>query len=184
MGISKEIVKSCIKGKRDAQKQLYHMFADKMYGVCLRYAKNEDDAKDILQDGFIKVFANLKKYSFKGSFEGWVRRIIVNTALERFRDKKYLFAVNNECKIENFDKEYNHIIEDIAVNDIFNMVNTLSPQYKTVFNLYVVEGYSHKEIAKMLNIKEGTSKSNLSRARELLQKRIKYQNKESISISY
>ncbi len=184
MEISKEIIKSCIKGKRDAQKKLYQMYADKMYGVCLRYADDKDDANDILQDGFIKVFSNIKKYSFKGSFEGWIRRIIVNTALERFRDKNYLFAVNNECKIENFDCEYNHVIEEISVKDIFNIINTLTPQYKTVFNLYVIEGYSHKEIADLLNIKEGTSKSNLSRAREILQKKVTQNNRIKVSSVY
>ena len=168
-----DIIKACIKGNRKAQKQLYQMFSDKMYGLCLRYAKDKDEAKDILQDGFIKVFLNLKQFNNKGSFEGWIRRIIVNTALERFRDKNYLFAVNMENNYDAGDYEYDHILSEIAANDLLKLVQELSPQYRTVFNLYAVEGYSHKEICKMLNIKEGTSKSNLSRAREILKEKIK-----------
>ncbi|HKL09732.1 MAG TPA: RNA polymerase sigma factor [Bacteroidales bacterium] len=168
-----EIVKACIKGNRKAQKQLYQLFADKMFGVCMRYADDVDEAKDILQDGFIKVFMNLEQFNHKGSFEGWVRRIMVNTALEKFRDKNYLFAVNMEQGYESRDKEYDHILSELAAKDLLKMVQELSPQYRMVFNLYAIEGYSHKEICEMLNIKEGTSKSNLSRAREILKEKIK-----------
>ncbi len=168
-----EIIKACIKGDRKAQKQLYQMFADKMFGVCLRYADSIDEAKDILQDGFIKVFINLKQFNHKGSFEGWIRRIMVNTALEKFRDKSYLFAVNMEQGYESRDKEYDHILTEIAANDLLELIQELSPQYRMVFNLYAIEGYSHKEICEMLNIKEGTSKSNLSRAREILKEKVK-----------
>jgi len=168
-----EIVKACIKGNRKAQKQLYQLFADKMFGVCMRYADDVDEAKDILQDGFIKVFMTLEQFNHKGSFEGWVRRIMVNTALEKFRDKNYLFAVNMEQGYESRDKEYDHILSELAAKDLLKMVQELSPQYRMVFNLYAIEGYSHKEICEMLNIKEGTSKSNLSRAREILKEKIK-----------
>ena len=168
-----EIIKACIKGDRKAQKQLYQLFADKMYGVCLRYADNADDAKDILQDGFIKVFVNLKQFNNKGSFEGWIRRIMVNTALEKFRDKSYLFAVNMELGYETKDTEYDHILTELAAKDLLRLIQELSPQYRMVFNLYAIEGYSHKEICEMLNIKEGTSKSNLSRAREILKEKVK-----------
>jgi RNA polymerase sigma factor (sigma-70 family) len=168
-----EIIKACIKGDRKAQKQLYQLFADKMFGVCLRYADNADEAKDILQDGFIKVFLNLKQFNHKGSFEGWVRRIMVNTALEKFRDRSYLFAVNMEQGYESKDSEYDHILSELAVQDLLKLIQELSPQYRMVFNLYAIEGYSHKEICEMLNIKEGTSKSNLSRAREILKEKVK-----------
>ncbi|MDK2979132.1 MAG: hypothetical protein PWP52_1846 [Bacteroidales bacterium] len=167
-----EIIKACIKGDRKAQKQLYQLFADKMFGVCLRYADNADEAKDILQDGFIKVFLNLKQFNHKGSFEGWVRRIMVNTALEKFRDRSYLFAVNMEQGYESKDSEYDHILSELAVQDLLKLIQELSPQYRMVFNLYAIEGYSHKEICEMLNIKEGTSKSNLSRAREILKEKV------------
>lgn len=173
MNNSIEIVKACIKGNRKAQKQLYQLFADKMFGVCMRYADNVDEAKDILQDGFIKVFMNLEQFNHKGSFEGWVRRIMVNTALEKFRDRNYLFAVNMEQGYESRDKEYDHILSELAAKDLLKLVQELSPQYRMVFNLYAIEGYSHKEICEMLNIKEGTSKSNLSRAREILKEKIK-----------
>ncbi|MDY6801037.1 MAG: RNA polymerase sigma factor [Bacteroidota bacterium] len=168
-----EIIKACIKGDRKAQKQIYQLFADKMFGVCLRYADNADEAKDILQDGFIKVFLNLKQFNHKGSFEGWVRRIMVNTALEKFRDRRYLFAVNMEQGYESKDSEYDHILSELAAQDLLKLIQELSPQYRMVFNLYAIEGYSHKEICEMLNIKEGTSKSNLSRAREILKEKVK-----------
>lgn len=167
-----DIIKACVKGDRKAQKQLYDHFASKMYGVCLRYANDADEAKDILQDGFIKVFFNLKQFNYKGSFEGWIRRIMVNTALEKFRDKNYLFAVHMERGYEKDDKEYDHIISDLSANDLLKLIQELSPQYRMVFNLYAIEGYSHKEICDILNIKEGTSKSNLSRAREILKEKV------------
>ncbi|MCK5028941.1 MAG: RNA polymerase sigma factor [Bacteroidales bacterium] len=178
-----DIIKACIKGNRVAQNRLYQLFSDKMYGLCLRYAEDEDEAKDILQDGFIKVFLKLKQFNNKGSFEGWIRRIIVNTALERFRDKNYLFAVNMANEIEAADKSYNHILSDLSANDLLKLIQELSPQYRMVFNLYAIEGYSHKEICKKLNIKEGTSKSNLSRAREILKEKVKKQYIVSVNFS-
>ncbi|MEE4198739.1 MAG: sigma-70 family RNA polymerase sigma factor [Bacteroidales bacterium] len=177
-----EIIKACINGNRKAQKQLYQLYADKMFGVCMRYADNEDEAKDILQDGFIKVFLNLKQFNHKGSFEGWIRRIMVNTALEKFRDKSYLFAVNMDQGYESKDTEYDHILTELAAQDLLKLVQELSPQYRMVFNLYAIEGYSHKEICEMLNIKEGTSKSNLSRAREILKEKVK--NHYGVKINY
>ncbi|HAF31293.1 MAG TPA: RNA polymerase subunit sigma-70 [Bacteroidales bacterium] len=168
-----DIIKACLKGNRIAQNRLYQLFADKMYGVCLRYADNEDEAKDILQDGFIKVYVNLKQFNNKGSFEGWIRRIIVNTALEKFRDKNYLFAVNMESEYDANSSHYDHILSELSAKDLLKLIQDLSPQYRTVFNLYAIEGYSHKEICEKLKIKEGTSKSNLSRAREILKEKVK-----------
>ena len=175
-----DIIKACLKLDQAAQKKFYQMFSDKMYGVCLRYVNDSDEAKDILQDGFIKVFANLHKYKFIGSLEGWIRRIVVNTALERFRDKNYLFSVNMESGYEAGEKEYDHITNEMSANDLLKLIQELSPQYRTVFNLYAIEGYSHKEISKKLSIKEGTSKSNLSRAREILKEKIKINYKVSV----
>ncbi len=147
-----------------------------MYGLCLRYAGDEDEAKDILQEGFIKVFQSLDRFRFEGSFEGWVRRIIVNTALERLRREDHLTA-----SIEEVDFQDPPGIEDIeagiSAQDLLQMIRELSPQYRMVFNLYAIEGYSHKEISKMLNISEGTSKSNLSRARAILQEKLRKQEK-------
>ena len=178
-----DIIKACIKGNRIAQNRLYQLFADKMFGVCLRYAEDEDDAKDILQDGFIKVFLNLNKFKNKGSFEGWIRRIIVNTALEKFRDKNYLFAVNMATEIDAADKTYDHIISELSANDLLKLIQDLSPQYRMVFNLYAIEGYSHKEICDKLKIKEGTSKSNLSRARDILKDKVKKHYSVSVNFS-
>ena len=176
------IIKACLKGDRAAQKRFYQIFSDKMYGVCFRYTSNEDEAKDILQDGFIKVFLNLNKFNNKGSLEGWIRKIIVNTALERFRDKNYLFAVSMDSGYEVGEKEYDHIISELSAKDLLKLIHELTPQYRAVFNLYAIEGYSHKEISEKLNIKEGTSKSNLSRAREILKEKVrKYY---SVSVSY
>ena len=176
-----EIIKACIKGNRLAQNRLYQMFADKMYGVCLRYAENEDEAKDILQDGFIKVFLNLKQFNDKGSFEGWIRRIVVNTALEKFRDKKHMFAVSMNAEYDPNINFYDHIISELSAKDLLKLIQELSPQYRTVFNLYAIEGYSHKDICDILDIKEGTSKSNLSRAREILKEKVNKFNKVSIN---
>lgn len=167
-----EIIKACIKGNQVAQKTLYQMFADKMYAVCLRYASNADEAKDILQDGFIKVFTHLDQFNFKGSFEGWVRRIMVNTALEKFRDKNHMFAVSMDQNYESGNLEYDHILTELSATDLLKLIQELSPQYRMVFNLYAIEGYSHKEIGEIMKIKEGTSKSNLSRAREILKEKV------------
>lgn len=140
-----------------------------MYGVCLRYSGNVDDANDLLQEGFIKVFKNLLKFRGEGSFEGWMRRIFVNTSIEHFRKKIKLYNVSEvqENTIEDTDL---NILDTLAEKDIITLVNELSPGYKTVFNMYVIEGYSHKEIADMLGITEGTSKSQLARAKGVLKK--------------
>jgi len=176
-----EIIKACLKGNRLAQNNLYQLFADKMFVVCLRYANSKAEAKDILQDGFIKIFTNLKQFNNKGSFEGWIRRIIVNTALEKFRDKNHMFAVSMETEFDPNNKYYDHVISELSAKDLLKLIQELSPQYKTVFNLYAIEGYSHKEICQMLDIKEGTSKSNLSRAREILKEKVNRYYKISVN---
>ncbi|MCO6496120.1 MAG: RNA polymerase sigma factor [Chitinophagaceae bacterium] len=148
---------------------LYDRFASKMYGVCLRYAGNTNDANDILQEGFIRVFTNLSKFRGEGSFEGWIRRIFVNTCIEHYRKKAKSYNISeaheNTAEDTNLDA-----LDMLAAKDIVKLVNELSPGYKTVFNLHVVEGYNHKEIADMLGISEGTSKSQLARAKALLKK--------------
>lgn len=164
-----DLIKGCIDGNRQMQEILYKKFSPKMYGVCLRYSGNVDDANDLLQEGFIKVFKNLLKFRGDGSFEGWMRRIFVNTSIEHFRKKVKLYNVTEvqENTIEDTDL---NILDTLAEKDIIILVNELSPGYKTVFNMHVVEGYSHKEIAEMLGITEGTSKSQLSRAKDVLKK--------------
>jgi RNA polymerase sigma-70 factor (ECF subfamily) len=167
-----EIIKGCVEGRRQAQEELYRMLAGKMFAVCLRYSRDHDEAKDNLQDGFIKVFGHIRQYRGAGSFEGWVRRIMVNTALQKYRGHYQLYALSDsETKAYNIPVE--NIMEMLGEKDLLEMIQGLPPRYKLVFNLYAIEGYSHKEISEQLNITEGTSKSNLSRARDILQERLK-----------
>jgi RNA polymerase sigma-70 factor (ECF subfamily) len=139
-----------------------------MYGVCLRYAANAEEAEDILQEGFIKVFRKLDSFRSEGSFEGWIRRIFVNTSIEHFRRKNYLQPIT-EREEATVEGKYLSVLDELAERDIIGLVQQLSPGYRTVFNMYVVEGYTHKEIADSLGISEGTSKSQLSRAKLILQ---------------
>lgn len=176
------IIKECIAGKRNARERLYQYLSPKMWGVCLRYTSSSDEAKDVMQEGFIKVFENLEKYEGRGHFEGWVRRIIVNTALGEFRKKRLLFVDSSNYTDHN-GGENPSIESDLSVAELMQMIHELTPQYKLVFNLYAIEGYSHKEIAEMLEISEGTSKSNLSRARDILQQKVKNHYKYSLNIS-
>lgn len=176
------IIIGCQKNKRGAQEDLYNLFKEKMYGICLRYSDNYDEAEDILQDGFLKIFEKIYQYKFQGSFEGWMRKIMVNTALEKYRNKYKIINIQDSIIVNN--KSFSEGLTDSLTEDeLLKMIKELSPKYRTVFNLYAIEGYSHKEISKMLNITEGTSKSNLSRARMILQEKIKYYYKESIKIS-
>jgi len=166
-----ELVKHCKKGRRSAQLKMYNYFSQKMFGICLRYAKDYHSAEDILQEGFIKIYKNLNKFRGEGSFEGWVRRIFVNTAIEHYRKSVNMYPL---LEIDNTDRDVisTNALDMLAEQDIVDMIQTLSPGYRTVFNLYVIEGFPHKEIAKMLDISEGTSKSQLARARYLLQNKV------------
>lgn len=165
------IIRECVSGDRRSQKMLYEKYASKMLGVCLRYARDYQNAEDILQEGFIKAFRNLEKFRFEGSFEGWLRRIMINTAIEMHRRKNYLYPL---IEVENTDLEMvdENAVSMLAAEDLMGMIMSLSPGYRTVFNLYAIEGYSHKEIAEQLNISEGTSKSQLARARYILMKMV------------
>ena len=158
-------------GDRKLQEMLYQRFAPKMYAVCLRYSGNPEDAQDLLQDGFVKIFKNLAKYRGDGSFEGWIRRIFVNTSIEHFRRKVNLYNVNETQENTIEDKEWN-VLDNLAEKDIIQMINELSPGYRAVFNMHVIEGYSHKEIGDTLGINEGTSKSQLARAKMVLKKMV------------
>jgi RNA polymerase sigma-70 factor (ECF subfamily) len=167
-----DLIVGCLQGNRRMQEELYRRFSPRMYAVCLRYAGNAEEAEDILQEGFIKVFKKLDSFRSEGSFEGWMRRIFVNTAIEHFRRKRYMMPVT-EREENTFEGKYLSVLDDLAAMDIMALVQELSPGYRTVFNMYVVEGYTHKEIADMLGISEGTSKSQLSRAKVILQDMIK-----------
>ena len=167
-----KLIDGCINNRRDAQYELYNLLSGKMFAVCLRYAKNREAAEDLLQEGFVKVFNNIEKFRSEGSFEGWVRRIIVNTAVEHYRKSTKMYSVVNVDDI-NMDIPWIDTGDDLQLEDLTNMINKLSPGYKTIFNMYVVEGYSHKEIGEMLEINEGTSKSQLARARYILMEMVK-----------
>jgi RNA polymerase sigma-70 factor (ECF subfamily) len=167
-----DLISGCIADDRRMQEELYRRLSPRMYAVCLRYAGNTEEAEDILQDGFIKVFKKLSSYRGDGSFEGWARRVFVNTAIEHFRRKKYLQPVTD--KEENtLEGNYLSVLDQLAERDILALIRQLSPGYRTVFNMYVVEGYTHKEIGEILHISEGTSKSQLSRAKVILQEMVK-----------
>ena len=163
-----DLLQGCLSGNRRMQEELYRRFSPRMYAVCLRYAGKAEEAEDILQEGFIKVFRKMDSYRGDGSFEGWMRRIFVNTAIEHFRSKRYLMPVT-EREENTIEGKYTSVLDDLGAKDILALVQELSPGYRTVFNMYVVEGYTHREIADMLGISEGTSKSQLSRAKVILQ---------------
>jgi RNA polymerase sigma-70 factor (ECF subfamily) len=160
------LIENCIRGDRKSQKDLYEMYSSKMFAVCLRYAKNQMDAEDILQEGFVKLFNNLHRFRGEGSFDGWVRRIFVNTAIEHIR-KKNVTANSGEVMESIKDKEKS-ALDNLYEKDLIKSTGTLSDGYRTVFTMYAVDGYSHKEIAKELGITESTSKSQFSRAKALL----------------
>jgi len=167
-----DLIKGCLKGNPQMQEELYRRFSPKMYAVCLRYAQDSDDARDLLQEGFIKVYRNLDRYRGEGSFEGWIRRIFVNTAIEYYRKKSLEYSRVSEKEETTIADADISVLDELAVKDIIGLIQELAPGYRAVFNLYVIEGFSHKEIADMLNISEGTSKSQLARAKSILQKKV------------
>ncbi|HMO33155.1 MAG TPA: RNA polymerase sigma factor [Lacibacter sp.] len=173
MSSESDILTGCLANDRKSQKLLYDTYAPRMYAVCLRYMGNADDAQDVLQDGFVKIFRNLGKFRSEGSFEGWLRRIFVNTAIEQLRRKKLNLSLSE--KEEQVEYPAASAPDRLQEKDLLELVRKLSPGYRTIFNLYVVEGFGHKEIADMLHISEGTSKSQLARARMILQDKIRQQ---------
>ncbi len=166
------LVKKCIEGDNRAQKKLFDLFAPKLFGVCLRYMKDHDLAQDTLQDGFVKIFTKLSDYNGKGSFEGWMRRITVNTCLDQLRKDQKL-KVNTPIDDVSFLVKDNHWIEEeLTAKDLLKLVESLPDGYRVVFNMFAIEGYSHKEIAEQLNISENTSKSQFSRAKSHLRRKL------------
>ena len=173
----KTLIERCLRNNRKSQELIFRTFYSKMMSVCRRYTSDDDQAKDIVQDGFIKVFKNLERFNYQGSFEGWIRRIMVNTAIDFTRKKKSLQESSSEQKpIEEYSdlavEEEDELPEEYSlnVNDIQRGMAELSNAYRNVFNLYVFENYSHQEIADELKISVGTSKSNLAKARANLKK--------------
>jgi len=167
-----QLIRGCMAGDRNCQSLLYNLYAPKMMIVCLRYAKNREEAEETLQNGFIRVFKFIGQFKHEGSLEGWIRKIMVNCALQKLRNNLHLRPVVSLDTRVNDQFCGNNIIEHINGKELLKLVQTLSPAYRIVFNLYVFEGMKHREIAELLNISEGTSKSNLSDARNILQKKV------------
>lgn len=173
-----KLIEKASKNDRRAQHQLFEMFSPKMLGVCRQYLKNNDLAEEVMLSGFFKMFTHLKDFKNEGSFEGWIRRIMVNESISQLRkDKKLQFIP--ETEIENTTAHSAYIETEIEVNEIQKMIDNLPVGYKSVFVLYVVEGYKHSEIAELLQINENTSKSQLFKARKMLQNMVNKQNKLS-----
>ena len=168
----KALVENCIKGDPKAQRMLFDKFASKMLGVCMRYTKNTEQAEDVLQDGFVKVFTKLDHFKGGGSLEGWIRRIMVNTALDEIR-RNVKFQKNVAVDDVDYKLDTNaYIIEGLQSEDLLKLINDMPDGYKVVFNMFAIEGYSHKEIANQLGVSENTSKSQYSRARAYLKTKL------------
>lgn len=176
MHSEEELISQCLKNNHKAHEDFYKRFAPKMYGVCMRFAKNQMEADDILQEGFIKVFTNLKSFRNEGSLEGWVRKTIVNTAINLYKKNiKHQKDTDIEYAetVQNLEQDS---IDGISTKELLKLIQDLPTGYRVVFNLNIIEGYSHKEIGQLLDISENTSKSQLSRARQALQKKLLGQN--------
>jgi RNA polymerase sigma-70 factor (ECF subfamily) len=171
-----KLIKRCANNDRKAQEEIYRLFAGKLFALCLKYSRNKTEAEDNLQDGFIRIFEKVKQFKHQGSFEGWMKRIVINTALQKYREKNVLNLVNDNPIDEEAVVEVDET--EVSLDYLLNLIQELPNQYRLVFNLYVLDGYSHKEIAKALNISEGTSKSNLSRARGILKNKIEWNQQE------
>ena len=172
----KEIIEGCVRNERKYQEKLFKLYYGKMLMLCKRYTLDDDSAQEILQNGFIKIFEKLEMFDFKGSFDGWVRRIIANTAIDSIRKSKRMpYLSENDAEFvtesENLIEEAEEMeFKSIQANIALEAVEELTPGYRAVFNLYVFEEYTHKEIGEILGISEGTSKSNLAKAKQNLQR--------------
>jgi RNA polymerase sigma-70 factor (ECF subfamily) len=170
----KQLIEGCMEGDRKAQKALFDKYSRKMMGVCLRYVNDTEDARDLMQEGFIKLFTHLRRYTGNGSFDGWVRKIFVNCALERLRQHDVLREADGLSDMSDRDipDETEEASADLSVGELLACIGALPEGFRAVFNLYAVEGYSHKEIGDMLHISESTSRSQYMRARRMLRKMI------------
>ena len=168
-----ELIQKCKQHDLQAQAKIYQLFSGKLFALSLKYSSNRMDAEDVLQDSFIQAFDKIEQFKNKGSFEGWLKRIVINTALQKYREKSPLRLIKEEHNIEQQEAVALNVAEDtIDVSYLLKLIQALPDRYRLVFNLYVLDNFSHKEIAKMLTISEGTSKSNLSRARFILKQKI------------
>lgn len=175
-----KLIRDCQKGQAYAQREIYEKYSRKMLGVCFRYVNSQFEAEDILINGFMKVFDKIEQYKHEGSFEGWIRKIMVNESLGYIRKNKSIYLEVDIEKADYLSDTNSFQPTDLEAEDLLNLVQQLPTGYRTVFNLYAMEGYSHKEIADMLGINENTSKSQLSRARVLLQQYIQELEKKTL----
>lgn len=164
-----QLIENCKIDDTKAQSELYKLFSSKLFATCLKYSRNYAEAEDNLQDAFLTIFKKIEQYKNKGSFEGWLKRVTVNTVLQRYRNEK-VFDIINEDTIEDVELEVDE--DTVSIDYLLKIIQELPDRYRLVFNLYVLDGYSHKNIAEMLDINIGTSKSNLARARQILKKTI------------
>lgn len=162
------LINDCKKNDTKAQEQLYRLFSSKLFAVCLKYSRNYAEAEDNLQDGFLIIFDKIGQFNFKGSFEGWIKRIMINNVLQQYRGQSFLELIHENIP----DVEVELDDDQIPMDFLLKIIQELPDRYRLVFNLYVIDGYPHKEIADMLGITTGTSKSNLARARVILQDKI------------
>jgi RNA polymerase sigma-70 factor (ECF subfamily) len=169
------IVNQCKKNNKQAQATLYNWLAPKIVGLCLRYMQNRDEAEDVMQDTFVKLFSNLSSYKSQGSFEGWAKRIAANTALSALRKKNQIHFERNLQVVENIEFEEEEV-EHLSLQNLLACLETLPAGYRTIINLYLIDGFSHKEIGEKLGIAESTSRSQFTRARQMLMKLIKSKN--------
>lgn len=176
-----ELIHNCKKQHAASQKLLYDTYAGKMLSVCMRYINDKAEAEDVLQEGFIKIFAHINHFRGEGSFEGWMRRIFVNTALSALRVKQIKFVEASENHF-NHSKVEPSVFDKIGSQEIFEMIRTLPNGYRVVFNLFAIEGYSHKEIAELLNITESTSRTQFLKARNALKE--KFTNKHIMKVTH
>jgi len=175
----KKLINQCAKNDRKAQEEIYQIFSGKLFSICLKYSKNKQEAQDNFQDGFVTIFEKIGQFKFNGSFEGWMKRVMINTVLQKYRNKTVLNIVTEEIP----DEVIVDIDDDeVSLDFLLNLIKSLPDRYRMVFNLYVLDGYSHKEISKMMRIAEGTSKSNLARARAILKQKIELHQKGQQSI--
>lgn len=172
------LIKKCKQQDLTAQEQLYRLFSSKLFSVSLKYSRNYQEAEDNLQDAFLTIFKKIDQYKNKGSFEGWLKRITINTALQRYR-KPRVFAIVNEENIEQPELEIDN--DEVSLKFLLKIIQELPDRYRMVFNLYVMDGHSHKEIAELMEISVGTSKSNLARARQALKEKIEKLREEKIN---
>jgi RNA polymerase sigma-70 factor (ECF subfamily) len=172
----REIISLAVENNRHAQQKIYTKYASKMLSVCRQYIKDLHHAEDLMITAFMKVFANLKKFEHKGSFEGWIRRIMVNECISYIRAQKKVSFLEDEYYVED---SFNNIESNLSVDDIQNLIDSLPEGYKMVFNLYAIEGYKHQEIGEILGISESTSKSQLHHARKMLQEQVSKQKNYS-----